>query len=145
MDSIRFVDEQHAIVNDGYAHRSCTIDHENEALILTRTDTSQSTCSGDQFTRTMTYYVGEIKPVVYSEYLVSSTRGYYVFGYTSTGKYVLQESNGQLVAPEIFFVYHTTNYYQGNTNNILQDDFFKNMAEGDTASIMGYQLLYEKQ
>jgi len=113
---------------------------------LTRADTSARLIYNEQFTHSITYNIRQVKPEVYSEYLVSSTRGDYIFGYTGKEKYVLQESNGQLVAPEILFMqHHLLVYYNGRANNILQNDFYKNIPTGDTVSIQGYLLLYEKQ
>ena len=146
MDSIKFSDAQHAIVKEGYSQYNCAVDQENKELILTRADTSARLIYNEQFTHSITYNIRQVKPEVYSEYLVSSTRGDYIFGYTGKEKYVLQESNGQLVAPEILFMqHHLLVYYNGRANNILQNDFYKNIPTGDTVSIQGYLLLYEKQ
>jgi len=146
MDSIKFSDAQHSIVNETYSQYHCTVDQEKKELILTRTDTSAGSIYNDQFTRSIMYNIGQVKPEVYSEYLLSSTRGDYIFGYTGKEKYVLQESSGQLVAPEIIFIqHHLPGYYNGRANNILQSDFYKSIPTGDTVSIQGYFLLYEKQ
>src|ERR1051326_2637021 len=146
MDSIKFSDAQHAIVKESYSQYNCIVDQEKKELILTRADTSDGSSYPEQFTYSIRYNIGQVKPEVYSEYLISSTRGDYLFGYTGKEKYVLQESNGQLVAPEIMFIqHHLPGYYTGRTNNILQNDFYKTIPTGDTVSLQGYFLLYEKQ
>ena len=146
MDSIKLSDAQHAIVKESYSQYNCIVDQEKKELILTRADTSDGSSYPEQFTYSIMYNIGQVKPEVYSEYLISSTRGNYLFGYTGKEKYVLQESNGQLVAPEIIFIqHHLPGYYNGRANNIFQNDFYKSIPTGDTVSIQGYFLLYEKQ
>jgi len=145
MDSIYLQDPQHAIVIDRYVPTNCLITRSGNRLILTRADTVIGYSSGDAFTRTIAYYIRQIKPEVYTEYLTSSTRGVYQFGFTGREKFVLDRSGGQLVAPFIFFILY--GQQQQSTlyvNNILQEDFYKNMAVGDTLLLKKYLVLYEK-
>jgi hypothetical protein len=145
MDSIYLQDPQHAIVIDRYVPTNCLITRSGNRLILTGADTIIGYSSGDEFSRTTAYYIGQIKPEVYTEYLISSTRGAYAFGFTGREKFVLDRSGGQLVAPFILFTLHgqqqqSTSY----VNNILQEDFYKNISVGDTISLKKYLALYEK-
>lgn len=146
MDSIKFSDAQHGIMNDRYQPLKCLISRQDDTFVLSRTDTTRGYSSGDEFTHSMMYYIGNIKPEVYTEYLISSVRGLYVFGYTAREKFVLKESHGQLVAPLIQFIQHRNDVQLniGYVNNILLNDFYKMISTDDTVTIMEYQILYEK-
>jgi hypothetical protein len=145
MDSINLQDAQHAIINDGYVSMNCVITQSGNRLTLTRADTIIGYSSGDEFTRTIAYYIGQIKPEIYTEYLISSTRGAYSFGFTGREKFVLDKSGGQLSAPLILFIQHNQQQQPiSYVNNILQEDFYKNIAVGDTLSLKKYLVLYEK-
>jgi len=118
---------------------------ESGRLILTRTDTSIGYSYGDEFTRSPAYYIGQFKPEVYSEFLVSSTRGDYQFGYITREKFILKKTVGQLVAPFILFTLHRNQLqYWGYVNNILQDDFYKKISAADTLTLKEYLILYKK-
>ena len=145
MDSVQFSDVQHAIVNDRFVSLNCLFTQEGDRLILTRTDTIIGYSSGDEFTLSPAYYIGQVKPEVYSEYLISSTRGNYQFGYTAREKFIFHNSGGQLVAPFIIFMRHREQVeYWGYMNNILQNDFFKKLSTTDTLTLKEYLILYEK-
>lgn len=145
MSTIHLQDPQHANITDRYTAKNCLITRERGRLILARTDTSAGYSEADEFTRSPSYYIAEIKPEVYSEYLISSTRGFYQFGYTGREKFILERSGGQLAAPFIFFTLHRQpQEYRLNVNNILQEDFYKNISAGDTIALKEYLVLYEK-
>lgn len=145
MSSIQLQDPHHAIVNDKYIAKNCALTRERNRLILTRADTSIGYSEADEFTRSPSYYLAQIKPEVYSEYLISSTRGFYQFGYTGREKFILDRSTGKLAAPFIFFTLHRLQQeYRLNVNNNLQEDFYKNISVGDTIALKEYLVLYEK-
>jgi hypothetical protein len=145
MDSIQLQDPQHAIMIDQYTAKNCFLTRERGRLILTRADTSIGYSEADEFTRSPSYYIAELKPEVYSEYLISSTRGFYQFGYTGREKFILDRSGGQLAAPLIFFTRHRQfQDYSLYVNNFLQKDFYKNIPVGDTITLREYLVLYEK-
>lgn len=101
--------------------------------------------NGEVFTRKIDYTIGQVKPEVFSEYLISSTGGYYVFGYSYKPKFILNQSGSQLVAPVIQFAEHSTNTYFGKrVNNTLQSDFYKNLPVADTLTLREYLIIYEK-
>src|SRR6266498_3412107 len=60
MDSIKFSDEQHATMKEGYSSYNCTVDQEKKELILARTDTSDGASYPEQFTYSIMYNIGQI-------------------------------------------------------------------------------------
>ena len=91
MRSIQLSDPQHAIMNVSYDPKNCLVTRDRSLMILTATDTSIGYSEADEFTRSPSYYIGQIKPEVYSEYLISSTRGFYQFGYTGRENFILAD------------------------------------------------------
>jgi hypothetical protein len=145
LDSITISDVQHATVYDRYSPLNCLFIQERDRLILTSTDTITGYSSGNEFTQNPDYYIGQVKPEVYAEYLISSTGGNYQFGYTAREKFIFHNSGGQLVAPFIIFMVHRKQVeYGGSMNNILQNDFFKKLPSADTVTLKEYLVLYEK-
>jgi len=146
MKYIKFSDAQHAEVADQDTLRSCVVSEDGANIILTRTDTSIGSTFANELTRHIIYYIGEVKPEVYSEYLISSTRGSYVFGYRAREKFVLLQSEGQILAPFIGFKQHIGGGpgIPMYINNNLQTDFYKNIESGDTVTLKEYFLTYRK-
>jgi hypothetical protein len=142
MKYIKFSDAQHAEVADQDTLRSCVVSEDGANIILTRTDTSIGSTFANELTRHIIYYIGEVKPEVYSEYLISSTRGSYVFGYRAREKFVLLQSEGQILAPFIGFKQHIGGGpgIPMYINNNLQTDFYKNIESGDTVTLKEYFL-----
>ena len=82
MDSVFFVDRQHARLSHQDTNRDCMLSIDRTQLILTETDTTSICCTfGDVYTRSFRYYLVKVKPEVHSEYIYSSTRGDYFFGF----------------------------------------------------------------
>ncbi|MEP7373013.1 MAG: hypothetical protein ABI675_06445 [Chitinophagaceae bacterium] len=145
MDSIYLRDPQHATIKDYDIPKNCLVTRKRNVFELTGLDTITGYSSADEFTRTLSYYIGQIKPEVYAEYLISSTRGVYLFEYRGREKFVLDRSGGQLAAPFIIFIKHSQQQQSTEyVNNILQEDFYKNIAAGDTILLKKYLLLYEQ-
>jgi hypothetical protein len=146
MDTLKFVDSKNAVLNHYYADIDCSLQSQGDLLILSETKITKQCCSfGEVLTRTLRYYLGKVKPEVQSEYLVSSVRGYYYFGYESRNKYVLTKSHGKLVAPMLQFSVHSASVYDGGfVNNIFESDGYKHLAEGDTLTIMESNIVFEK-
>jgi len=145
MDTVYFVDRQHARLSHQYTNMDCMPAMGRRNLILTQTDTASICCTyGEVFTRSFSYYLVRVKPEVHSEFIYSSTRGDYYFGFWGQRKYVFNESHGQLVAPMILYIKHSVNYYSGFENNFLQPDFYSNLAVGDTVTLMESVILLEK-
>lgn len=145
MDTIRFSDPQHAAVSDQYQQLECIVGGlKNDRLILTRTDIRTGNTIFDELTHNIIYYIGQVKPEVFTEYLVSSVRGNYQFGYTAKENFVLEEISGQLAAPVIQFSLHRLQRtYGGYVNNVLQKDFYKELSTSDTVTLREYRIFYE--
>ncbi len=145
MNRIHFQDPHHAAITDRYLERNCLVTRESSRMIVSGIDTIVGYSQADQFTRSPSYYISQVKPEVYTEYLISSTRGYYQFGYTGREKFVLDRYKGQLVAPFIIFTLHgPQQWYSSFVNNVLQDDFYKNILAGDTITLKEVLVLYDK-
>jgi hypothetical protein len=149
MDSIKFSDALHAIMNDNRMPLNCLVSRGKGTFLLTRTDTSFGTTTPNEMSHSISYYIGQEKPELFSEYLVSSTRGEYIFGYSAREKFILNISGGLILAPLILYRFYPSGqnsgvYYNGYINNILQNDFYKNIEVDDTVTIQEYMVLYEK-
>ena len=148
MDSIMFPDEQNAVVVDYYNRTGCKVIYQKGKFLLTQAGVSTGYSYDDIFTNTIFYFIGQIKPDVFTEYLVSSTRGNYQFGYTAGFKYILERKGEKMFSPLIQFITHHSLTYQGNAgyvNNMLQEDFYTKLAVGDTVALREYDLLYERR
>lgn len=145
MKRIQFQDPHHAMVFDRYLERNCIITRESTRLILSGADTVVGYSSEDVFTHSPSYYISQVKPEVYNEYLISSTGGNYQFGYTGREKFILDRYKGKLVAPFIIFTLHgPQQWYTLFVNNVLQGDFYRNILKGDTITIQEYLVLYDR-
>lgn len=144
IDSINFTSGQGAMLRDESECRDCSLTAENNLLILTETHVSSKCCTqGEVVTRSLPYHISMFKPEVHSEFPNSSVGGYYSFGFTGLRKYVFKELAGKLVAPLIIYNLHSKNFDAGFVNNVLQPDFYTNLAPGDTVSLREYQLIFE--
>jgi len=145
MDTVYFFTREHAMLLYEYAYHDCSLSMEGNLLVLTESDVSSHCCTyREVFTRTLAYYLAKVKPEVNSEYIYSSVGGNYNFGFSGRRKYVLQESQGKLVAPMIIYNRHSANFESWFVNSLLQTDFFSGIATGDTVALMEYQILFEK-
>jgi hypothetical protein len=149
MDSIYFSDAGNAIMTEYNTALHCLVKQEGKNFLLTRTDTTNGTTYLNEMSHNITYYLGQVKPDLYSESLYSSTRGNYYFNYSATEKFILSKPGAELVAPILEYkIYRAAvnggGDYSGYINNILQDDFFKNLDKGDTVIIKDYLITYEK-
>lgn len=147
MDTIDFLESQHAVLDHQYSNRHCSMDIEGGIIILSATNISRECCFADDvFTRSLPYYIGKIKPEVYSEFIISSTRGYYLFAYTGQRKFVLTTSRGRLMAPMIHYIRHSGNTTStGYLNNMLQSDFYKHIPPGDTLTLLESRVSFAKE
>ena len=142
-DSVTFSDPGHAIMNS----LQCRVDRDGKNYILTRLDTTLSVTYMEEYSHNIAYFIGQIKPIIYSESLSSSTRGEYLFPYSATQKFLLSKTGDKLVAPLIVFKLYSSyanglGSYTSYVNNILQDDFFKSMNQGDTVVLNEYVITY---
>lgn len=148
MDKYTFLDADYAFVYMYYQDVKCTISHENGMLLLSSLDTSRIQSNDIVFSPGLYENIGEIKSNIFSSYLLSSTRGNYVFEHLFHQKYVFEKPPGRLFAPIIYFSIHKASY-RWNTvdqlNNILNKDFYKNIPAGDTVTLREYKIEYEKE
>lgn len=146
LDTIQFSTGKQASVVDRDISVNCTVKVQSKSLLLTAVDPEIGSTSGEVFTRKVDYNIGQVKPEVFSEYLISSMGGYYIFGYSYKPKFILIQSGSQLVAPFIQFAEHGMNTFFGKrVNNILQSDFYKSLPAGDTLTLHEYLIFYEKR
>ena len=144
LDSVNFVNQQGAILQDESACRDCLLTIENNLFILTEIHVSSKCCTqGEVVTRSLPYYMSSLKPRVLSEFPNSSTGGNYSFGFSGLQRYVFKESDGKLVAPLILYNLHAKNFSAGFVNNILKPDFYTNLTAGDTVALREYELIFE--
>lgn len=100
----------------------------------------------ETYSRSFDYYANQNRPVISNEYLVSSTRGIYEFGYVCRPRYVLnQAGNGGLAAPVVAFFQHKSNgeNYANYFNGSLQQGFYQQIPLGDTVSLNEFQLIFD--
>jgi hypothetical protein len=151
LDTIRFSSESKAVVSFFYETIQCSARNTFSTIVLTRSDTTRGFTPRNELTHQVRYLICEEKPEVYSEYLHSSTRGNYLFGFAAREKFVLKRDGAYLSAPMLMFI---TQYMVGENeyygigdyiNNTLDSDFYLNLEEKDTVSLMEYQLRFEKE
>jgi hypothetical protein len=151
IDSISFLKNSVVVLNHNHSNTNYSMRSQGSILVLTEDKVNDQCCTfGEVLTRSLSYFIGQIKPDVYSEYISSSVRGAYYFGFTGKRKFVLQLKNKQLTAPFILFTkryFDGINYYEsrGFAQNLLQPDFFKELSVGDTVSLVEYQTKFEQE
>lgn len=143
LDNIQFPDPLHAKILRGNEWANYDLSDQFPRFILTRKDTTVGTSGGDLYSRSLEYWICQYKPDLYQEWLVSSTRGSYVFGYSTREKFVFKLSGNQLCAQIIVFIKHKPYSYGEYVNNFMDDKFFVNLSAGDTISLKFYSLKYE--
>lgn len=146
MDSLKVTSSGIMEVNDNYQYRSYEVTSKGKNITLTARDTTAGYSYEEVYTRTLLYYLGFYKPPVFSEYLVSSTRGQYQFGYSTLQQYYLVQQDNLFNVHWVFAIAHKAN---GSTNFLrLQNkadlNFYKKLNTGDTVTIREYELTYDK-
>jgi hypothetical protein len=146
LDKLDFVDSKNNVVDSEYRERNCSFETAGDLVILTEIDTTRACCYYQEvFSRSWRYKIGRIKALIYSEFIVSSTRGDYLFGFNGSIKHVFMKNGGDVVAPVIMYYRHSPAQVEsGYTNNVLQPAFYKNLASGDTIAIIESRVLYER-
>ena len=146
LDSVMFIDAQQAILNHGFFNWHCGVRMQSRYSLLTTNDTIEGSTANDELSQSVGYHLGQFKPEIFLENLLSSTRGSYLFGFKARIRYVFTQAKNQLSAPIIFYKhYRNSGYYaSGYINNILQKDFYKNLFPGDTVALQEMAIMYEK-
>ena len=146
LDTVHFMNAQHATVRHNYISRKCFVGQTSGMLVLTRVDTTMNYSGEDPMTETLSYHLPLIKPEVFNEFVYSSVQGYYLFGYTGKEKFVFRISNGKLNAPVVLFVKYSKALSRNDfVNSPMQQDFYSKIRIGDTVTIQEAQILYEKK
>lgn len=148
LDTIRFTSASQAVVKFYYSMIQCSARNTISTTVLTRSDTSWGFTEGNEITHHVSYLIGEEKPEIFSEYLYSSTRGSYLFGFAAREKFVLKHNGAHLSAPIIMFTWYNpvaNSFFRAFINNTLESDFYRKLEEKDTVSLREYQLLFEKE
>jgi len=150
LDTVKFSDARNGILIQGYTPYNCLIARNGPDYTLTRTDTTLGTSFMNEISHNIEYYIVREKPAIYSESLYSSTRGVYLFNYTTTEKYIFSKTAEVLVAPVLLFNVYNNGIdagisYFSYKNNYLQEDFFKYLNPGDTVAVSEYFITYENK
>jgi hypothetical protein len=145
-DNFKVQSEQVIEVNDNYQYHSYNVTRKGDKITLTAGDTARFMSYDEVFTRTIHYTISLYKPPVFSETLVTSTRGFYGFEYTTQKQFHLEAYQKGINVPWILGVIH---YANGSTaslrvQNKMDVDFHKTLAAGDTVLIREYVVRYEK-
>jgi hypothetical protein len=146
LDSVIFIDAQQAVLNHSFFNWHCTVSTQSPYIVLTTNDTIEGYSESNELSQTVRYHLGQFKPEIFTEYIISSTRGGYLFGYKAKTRYVLTQAKNKLSAPIIFYKHQRNSWFYGSgyINNILQKDFYKNLSAGDTVALQEMAIMYEK-
>ena len=115
-------------------------------MIVTR-DSIIGYSGADQYTKSPGYYLLQYKPKVYSEWLYSSVRGDYIFGWLGEIKNVVTTDGTRLILPLIFYSQRRNGQYPRSSylNNYIAKDFVKSIMPGDTLSVLEAEGLLRKK
>jgi hypothetical protein len=146
VDSIRVKDAKNIDVNDAYQYKPYKAVSRGNQITLTAKDTTTDFSNNEVYTRTIHYNIGLYKPPVFQEYLFSSVRGVYVFGYTTLNQLHLKTEGDRL---RLAWIIGTIHYTNGSTNvisiqNKIDLNVNKSLAAGDTVVVREYAVFYEK-
>ena len=146
LDTITFIDPQQAVLHHSFYNRHCRVSNKLGHFLLTSNDTTTGYTSNDALSQKVGYHIGQIKPDILTEFVYSSTAGIYNFGYTAKEKHMFAKKGNKVSAPIILYVQHRNSdfYESGYTNNILDEDFYKQLSPGDTLLLREFFVLYEK-
>lgn len=142
--NVKLVNANEAYVDHQYEIDTCDISLDGNMVILTDRTTLSSINSEDPYTYTPNYYTGKYKPPIPDEWLISSTRGQYIFGYLIRRQNIFEYIGGRLETPYIAFrQYRNGSLFRSfNMNNTLKTDFFHSIPPGDTLSILLGKFVY---
>ncbi len=151
LDSIRFTSAIYTSVFQDVTEIHCNTLIDGAKIILTDTVAATGIYPYDLYTKSFSYNAREDKPVVYAEYIYSSTRGFYQFAFDYQPKFILTnsgpgKSGRKITAPIVVYVQHSTNYYYSRelVNDKLTADFYNQIPMGDTVSIQEFTVRYDQ-
>ena len=145
-DSIQMQDNENAKIRESSGYADYKVTSSGGDLIFTGKDTSTNTSIGEVYSKSIPYYISLYKPAIYSEYIISSTRGNYVFGYTTKNQLVLTQQSNRLVAPWIFLIDHSSGSrtFAFTVQNKADFSFYRSLAATDTVVLHEYSVIYGK-
>lgn len=144
MMNCSFSNAGQGVVTNYYTSENCTSIQVNGYLRLNGSNNITGYSGGDIYTHSFLYNIVQMKPIVFNQYLASSTNGNYQFEYTGLQTYIFTQWQHQLVAPVFLYAVRSNNYYySGYFNNIPDYNFFKQIPVGDTLILQEFYLLYK--
>jgi hypothetical protein len=144
LDSLIFLNEVSARLVDDYASRTFEYTHDKTNIILVQRDTVSLSVYGNLYSNSLVYLVGKYKTPIYSEQLVSSVGGEYLF--TARGKIqnVFNIAQNIISAPLIAAVRYTPRSTGVNlVNNEFSPEFYQKLDLTDTVVIQLYSVTYQ--
>jgi hypothetical protein len=146
-DTLMFISDQEAIFKIYTIETKYNARKDGTKYILERSEITTQYSGHDEFTRSPHYYLLLYKPTVIDEWIYSSVRGDYVFGYRAKPIAPLAESDGKLLMPLILFRQRRKGLPINSSylTNQLENNFYKNIIAGDTVCLREAQAIYEKK
>ena len=151
LDSIRLISAIYTSVFQYGTEIHCNTLIDGAKIILTDTVTATGIYPYDLYTKSFGYNALEDKPVVYAEYIYSSTRGFYQFAVDFQPKFILTnsgqgKSGRKITAPIVVYVQHSANYYYSMefANGKFTADFYNQIPIGDTVSLQEFAVRYDQ-
>ena len=146
LDTIRVVDDEYAKLFESAHYKDYSYLFRGRDIRFTSRDTFMGYNNGEVFTKSINYKISTFKPVVFYEYLVSSTAGNYQFGYAGRREFFATADGDKLRIPWIVLVVHTssTNRESHTIQNKPDFNFYQSIAANDTAVLREYSIIYEK-
>ena len=145
LDSLKFINSQEAISKYYNSETKYTMEKTGSRMILTEKNIiGYHSTYADEYTKSPQYYLLQYKPEVFDEWIISSIRGAYLFGYSTKQKVVVEINGDKLFLPIIYYQQHRNGQTINSSylNNNLQKDFYKNIMAGDTIAVMEARLIY---
>lgn len=148
LDTVNFNTSNTAEVSGYYGPLACTYRQEQDLIVFTQLQEFDLCCSyGDVFSQSIAYQIVSVKPIILREYIKSSTGGSYSFGHVIKQRQMIKKVNKQWVAPWLIYARYPWGRNGGgvfdSTNNLLQADFYKSLAPGDTVSVRENMLFFD--
>jgi hypothetical protein len=146
LDSFRIIDPKNMGVNDNFLYSSYSVTAKGENITLTAKDTTTGIVYDEVFSRNLYYHLSFYKPLVFNEYLFTSTGGFYGFQYSTLKQFFLIQGDNLLKVPWVLAVVHKANgsIKPVQLQNKADFNFYKNLNTGDTVSIREYEISYGK-
>jgi hypothetical protein len=144
MDSLIFVNDKTARIVDDYVSRIFDYSQLKNDIILTQKDTTIFSIYGDLYSNSLIYQVGKYKPAIYSEDLVSSVGGEYLFTAKGKGQYVFNSNANVISTPLIGMVQYSRRSTRIDlVNNIFDAAFAGKIPLTDTVVVQLYTVTYQ--